>query len=123
MIQDQWVAEVRKLVQSDSALRVLVYNGVHADGFLRPSRLAQYDLVITTYAVLQRDIYHVRAQGSGGRSSRYVKKYPTAVSPLAVVEWWRICTCCVPTSSCGGSTLVSRLANILLVLLFVGRIT
>ena len=99
LIESQWVREITK--KAAPSLRVLRYRGVRRDGFLRPSTLAGYDVVITTYTALRGEIHHVDVGPSGDaasnslggsrRSSRHVKRYPVIPSAIARVQWWRVC--------------------------------
>lgn len=40
-------------------LKVLVYNGVHLDGYVQPISFNEYDIVITSYNNLLRDLNYV----------------------------------------------------------------
>lgn len=51
----QWSLEIKRHIRKNG-LRVLVYKGIHKAGLLYPTDLASYDLVITTYAVLQSEL-------------------------------------------------------------------
>lgn len=37
-------------------LKVLIYNGVHSDGFIQPFTFNDYDVVITSYTNLSKDL-------------------------------------------------------------------
>nr|XP_032829241.1 E3 ubiquitin-protein ligase SHPRH-like [Petromyzon marinus]XP_032829242.1 E3 ubiquitin-protein ligase SHPRH-like [Petromyzon marinus]XP_032829243.1 E3 ubiquitin-protein ligase SHPRH-like [Petromyzon marinus] len=106
-ISHQWVDEINRHIRS-CTLRVLVYNGVKRDGFVQPRKLAQQDVVITTYDVLRSELSYVdlpycnRGVGSaggvdsllsseGGRRFRQGKRYMALPSPLVAVHWWRVC--------------------------------
>ena len=56
---------------------------------VRPSQFASYDIVLTTYSVLQQDLYHTDST-SHSRSARYAKKYRVLPTPLLGVNFWRI---------------------------------
>ncbi|PAA47045.1 hypothetical protein BOX15_Mlig024082g11 [Macrostomum lignano] len=71
-----------------------VYSGIE-HGYVQPMDLAQSDVVVTTYGVLQRESRFVltdlidekhRRQRRYNRSARY----PGHISPLTCVHWWRI---------------------------------
>eukprot|EP00038_Savillea_parva_P027858 m.61902 g.61902 ORF g.61902 m.61902 type:complete len:1838 (-) comp8051_c0_seq2:214-5727(-) len=92
MIATQWENEVSE--KQAPALKVFRYHGVKRNGFLRPTTLAKYDVVITTYSVLRDEIYHASApKESVGRQSksRFTKKYPVIPSAITRVQWWRVC--------------------------------
>jgi hypothetical protein len=40
-------------------LKVFVYNGVHLDGYVQPISFNEYDIVITSYNNLSRDLNYV----------------------------------------------------------------
>lgn len=89
----QWVEEINKHIRS-SSLRVLVYQGVKRHGFLQPQKLAEQDVVITTYDVLRSELNYVdlpHSNSEDGRRFRNQKRYMAIPSPLVAVEWWRIC--------------------------------
>jgi SNF2 family DNA or RNA helicase len=50
-------------------------------------KLAMYDIVLTTYAVLRSELHFLHRQ----RRMGYAKKYRTLPSPLPQVKWWRVC--------------------------------
>ena len=35
---------------------MLIYHGMHVEGFIYPKKMAAYDLVITTYETFQREV-------------------------------------------------------------------
>ncbi|KAI1758893.1 SNF2 family N-terminal domain-containing protein [Hypoxylon sp. FL1150] len=89
-LKNQWVSEFSKHAPH---LRVMVYEGLKArenkndDGLI--SKLAGYDVVVTTYNVLQAEIYF--AQEPPSRSLRHERKYQRPKSPLTEISWWRVC--------------------------------
>eukprot|EP00794_Sanderia_malayensis_P003768 gene3768-4290_t len=89
-IVNQWMEEIDRHVKQ-GALKYLMYRGVGKDGFIQPSILAEYDIIITTYATLRADFYHVQAEEAKLRSMRSQKKYVTIPSPLISLKFWRIC--------------------------------
>ena len=90
IIKDQWRSEIDKHT-NDGALKVLEYRGVREGAFVRPERLAGYDVVVTTYEVLKHEVHHVANMSTAGRSSRHSKRYAVTPTPLTQVVWWRIC--------------------------------
>ncbi|XP_067124798.1 E3 ubiquitin-protein ligase SHPRH [Centruroides vittatus] len=91
-IKYQWEEEIEKHVKQKS-LRVLVYYGVHSQ-FIPPPVLADYDIVLTTYSVLRRELNYVdlpHSNDDSGRRFRNPKRFMTIPSPLLSIEWWRIC--------------------------------
>ncbi|KAI8926557.1 SNF2 family N-terminal domain-containing protein [Entophlyctis helioformis] len=71
-IMDQWESEL----------------GMHAPS-LRPIDPTQYDVVLTTYEVLRREVHAART-GHDERSRRFERKYERRVSPLVQHLWWRV---------------------------------
>ena len=90
IIKDQWRSEIDKHT-NDGALKVLEYCGVREGAFVRPERLAEYDVVVTTYEVLKHEVHHVTNTSQAGRGSRHSKRYAVVPTPLTQVVWWRIC--------------------------------
>lgn len=91
-IKYQWEEEIEKHVKQKS-LKILVYYGVHSQ-FIPPPILADYDIVLTTYSVLRRELNYVdlpHSNDNSGRRFRNPKRFMTIPSPLLSVEWWRIC--------------------------------
>ncbi|XP_044732242.1 E3 ubiquitin-protein ligase SHPRH [Chrysoperla carnea] len=87
-LSKQWITEIKRHV-TRNGLRVLVYKGLSTTGYLYPESIAEYDIVLTTYSVLQSEIRYVDIDSS--RSMRFEKKYHVGTSPLLSLEWWRIC--------------------------------
>lgn len=88
-ISNQWVNEIEKHLKV-SDLKLLVYKGVRSNGYIQPTTLAEYDIVITTYEVLRKELDYVDVY-ENKRSLRYTKKYYAPNSPLICVDWWRVC--------------------------------
>ncbi|RZF49254.1 hypothetical protein LSTR_LSTR002875 [Laodelphax striatellus] len=91
-ISSQWSDEIKKHL-ADASLSVLEYGGVRAqEGYHQPLQLAQYDIVITTYQVLLKELDYVNEDpDSRPRAMRYARKFFPPSSPLTCVKWWRIC--------------------------------
>ncbi|KAI1131985.1 SNF2 family N-terminal domain-containing protein [Nemania abortiva] len=100
-LQNQWLSEFKKHAPS---LLVMKYPGMkvwandkklkaeHQGGSLVGhfiSKLANCDVVITTYSVLQTEIHYAMAPPE--RSMRYEKRHERHTSPLVKIGWWRIC--------------------------------
>lgn len=89
-LKDQWVSEFGKHAPN---LRMMVYEGLkelggeNEDGLV--SKLAEHDVVITTYKVLQAEIHF--AQEPPSRSFRHGRKRQRIISPLMQICWWRVC--------------------------------
>ncbi|KAI0167093.1 SNF2 family N-terminal domain-containing protein [Hypoxylon sp. FL1284] len=88
-LRNQWVSEFAKHAPH---LKVMVYEGlkgVTEQEQTLASRLAQHDVVITTYNVLQVEIHY--AQEPPSRYFRHERKYHHPKSPLIQISWWRVC--------------------------------
>lgn len=73
-------------------LKVYHYRGLKGeklnnDEFV--SLLAAQDVVLTTYALLSREIYF--AEEKPQRDFRHAKKFQARRSPLVQLSWWRVC--------------------------------
>ncbi|KAM4056022.1 ring finger domain-containing protein [Hirsutella rhossiliensis] len=75
-LRQQWMSEIARHAPT---LRVIHYPGckkTQDDDVGEAARqLAEYDIVITTYA----------------RARRYQRAYPRTMSPLVKISWWRLC--------------------------------
>lgn len=87
-IKTQWFSEINKHVTP--ALKVFDYNELVAANWISPQELATYDVVLTDYTVLRREIYHTSAYVSE-RVTRNEQRSMRRLSPLLMVEWWRVC--------------------------------
>lgn len=70
---------------------MLFYKGTKACGYLQPRTLAGYDLVITTYSVLQSETNYVdlpHTNSSEGRKFRNPKRFMAVPAPLPCINWW-----------------------------------
>ncbi|DBA05124.1 TPA: hypothetical protein N0F65_004974 [Lagenidium giganteum] len=107
-IHDQWESELHRHVRPGT-LRLLRYPGVKvlrarlagsgpgeqwqllgSAGF----KMAQYDIVLTTYEALGSDLHHLPNEtGRDRRSSlrQKRKRYAFVGSPLPLLKFWRIC--------------------------------
>ena len=69
---------------------MLFYKGTKASGYLQPRSLASYDLVITTYNVLQSETNYVdlpHTNSSEGRRFRNPKRFMAVPAPLPCINW------------------------------------
>ncbi|KAL2162696.1 hypothetical protein VTH06DRAFT_6532 [Thermothelomyces fergusii] len=89
---EQWLSELNRHAPS---LKVMFYPGVKKLAAAKDSdkisaeRLAEQDVVVTTYEVLRRDIW--AASDEPARSMRNEKQYERVKSPLVQLSWWRVC--------------------------------
>ena len=91
VILQQWIDELDSHAPS---LKVLHYEGMRSElGTLENEELLQeildHDVVLTTYNVLAAEIHY--AGPTSTRSLRHAKMYKPKRSPLAQIEWWRVC--------------------------------
>ncbi|XP_068240561.1 E3 ubiquitin-protein ligase SHPRH [Palaemon carinicauda] len=92
-ISYQWKDEILKHLKH-KAIRMLVYKGVATQGYMQPRYLGNFDIVITTYETLSRELNYVdlpHSNSQAGRRFRYPKRFMATPSPLPCVEWWRVC--------------------------------
>eukprot|EP00095_Tigriopus_kingsejongensis_P004239 maker-scaffold711_size108467-snap-gene-0.24 protein:Tk04239 transcript:maker-scaffold711_size108467-snap-gene-0.24-mRNA-1 annotation:"e3 ubiquitin-protein ligase shprh" len=92
-ISYQWIEEIQKHIRHKK-VRMLFYEGAKQAGYIQPRDLANYDIVITSYTVLQSETNYVdlpHSNSSEGRRFRNAKRYMAIPSPLTSIEWWRIC--------------------------------
>jgi E3 ubiquitin-protein ligase SHPRH len=92
-ILEQWMSELHTHAPE---LKVLHYNGLSPPSAPKKDHAAttvdyllQYDVVLTTYQVLSREIHH--AVPPPDRSSRRVQRRERRTSPLVGISWWRVC--------------------------------
>ncbi|KAI1377396.1 SNF2 family N-terminal domain-containing protein [Hypoxylon crocopeplum] len=88
-LKNQWVSEFSKHAP---CLSVMVYEGLkdfRGEEQQMVSKLAEHDVVITTYNVLQAEIHYAKEPPS--RSMRHERKYRRLKSPLTQISWWRVC--------------------------------
>lgn len=84
-ICDQWKEEIKKHVdQSAWGKGVFVYTDFESNGFVQPSVLASYRIVLTTYEVLAKEFFYVPPRR---KNSNFLKK----ISPILRIQWWRLC--------------------------------
>lgn len=89
-ILEQWKQEIQ---QHAPALRVFDYTGIQrhqgqSDDALA-EMLASYDVVLTTYNTLSREIHYTG--GAPERNLRHQKKFKPRKTPLLRIDWWRVC--------------------------------
>ncbi|KRT78223.1 PHD finger motif containing protein, partial [Oryctes borbonicus] len=86
-LKQQWCDEIIKHV--DGAFKVFLYEGVQNRIPVYPTILLQYDLVITTYTVLQNELR--LSENGQAVSLRRPRKYSLPGSPITLINWWRLC--------------------------------
>lgn len=97
----QWQDEIERHV-IPGTLKVMVYNGqpqplfggshTRIESPVTAEDLAQADIVLTTYDVLRKDLYHDSdiAVDSASRVLRHRKKYQVIPTPLTRLRFWRV---------------------------------
>ena len=68
---------------------MLFYEGTKQSGYIQPRKLAQYDIVITTYSVLQSETNYVdlpHSNSAEGRRFRNPKRFMAIAAPLPCVQ-------------------------------------
>ncbi|KAF2854906.1 ATP-dependent DNA helicase [Plenodomus tracheiphilus IPT5] len=92
-ILEQWIDELQTHAPE---LKVFHYTGLpppsapkndHASATIE--NLMRYDVVVTTYAVLAKEIHH--ATPPPDRSTRHERRHERRSSPLVGISWWRVC--------------------------------
>ncbi|CAD7012159.1 unnamed protein product [Ceratitis capitata] len=87
-IKAQWLTEIKRHIRP--TLKVFDYNEAVASNWISPRQLASYDIVLTDYCVLRRELYHTSEYVSE-RVTRNEQRAMRRLSPLLMVQWWRVC--------------------------------
>lgn len=88
-LRQQWISEISK---HTPGLRLEFYQGCKREGGGGDAvarRLAQCDVVVTTYSILSGEIHF--AKDGPERARRQERKYERPKSPLVQLMWWRLC--------------------------------
>ncbi|KAF1971468.1 hypothetical protein BU23DRAFT_556001 [Bimuria novae-zelandiae CBS 107.79] len=87
-ILEQWISEINKHAPH---LKCFHYNGLtrHTREEATIEHLLQFDVVVTSYDVLSREVHHVTPPPD--RPLRRKKEYEHRTSPLVGISWWRVC--------------------------------
>ncbi|KAF2831923.1 hypothetical protein CC86DRAFT_312500 [Ophiobolus disseminans] len=92
-ILEQWISEVNTHAPE---LKVFHYKGLpppsgpkKAHAAATAENLLRYDVVVTTYNVLSKEIHY--ATPPPDRSARNEKRHERRKSPLVEISWWRVC--------------------------------
>lgn len=89
-ISGQWVEEIGRHIRD--RFKILVYQGVHGQGYHQPVHLARsYDVIITTYETLRKELYFAQVKTGEKRTRRIAATYMAPPSPLLSVRFWRLC--------------------------------
>ena len=89
-ILEQWKQEFESHAP---ALRVFHYTGIQRHPEISDDALmellADYDIVLTTYNVLSREVHYTGDVPN--RSLRHQKRFEPRRTPLTQIHWWRVC--------------------------------
>ncbi|KAJ5947017.1 hypothetical protein N7466_000032 [Penicillium verhagenii] len=89
-ILEQWRQEFQ---QHAPELRVHHYTGIkrvqEGSDDLTIEELAEFDVVLTTYNVIAREVYYTDTAPK--RNLRHQKRFEPRKSPLVRISWWRVC--------------------------------
>ncbi|KAG0321928.1 hypothetical protein BGZ99_003598 [Dissophora globulifera] len=83
-ILHQWASEIENHAPS---LRVFVYTDTAYEQ-ITAEQLARYDVVLTTYPVLSKEINYTNQYD---RPRRYERQYVPRKSHFVMIDWWRVC--------------------------------
>ncbi|GAB4820920.1 hypothetical protein N2152v2_007966 [Parachlorella kessleri] len=96
-ILQQWHDEIQRHIRP-GAMKVLIYHGQaqlgpssYKHSLVTAADLAAADIVLTTYDVLKRDLYHNPEGDEAQKALRHRKKYEVIPTPLTRLRWWRVC--------------------------------
>ncbi|KAK7206551.1 SNF2 family N-terminal domain-containing protein [Myxozyma melibiosi] len=85
-IHEQWKEEFNRHCPG---LSLYVYKGAtQAAGHVTAESMAEFDVVLTTYRIIAKDLHHALKPPS--RSMRNERKYERIVSPLVQIQFWRV---------------------------------
>ncbi|KAJ3298009.1 Calcium-transporting ATPase 10, plasma membrane-type [Borealophlyctis nickersoniae] len=84
-ILNQWGSEISTHAPH---VNVFEYKGVQAHPKLDSQALANFDVVLTTYEILRKEIHF--AVKPADRARRFDRKYKAKRSPLVGIQWWRV---------------------------------
>lgn len=65
MILQQWIDEFDRHIEGGTPVNVCCYQGIRSGEYTRASTLAGYDVVVTSYQVLQSELDHANIQTEG----------------------------------------------------------
>lgn len=87
-ILEQWKQEISRHAPH---LRYMQYEGLRPklDEYATAKELASYDIVLTTYPVLRKEVHY--AVGPPDRPLRNNRSMKRRKSPLILLSWWRVC--------------------------------
>ncbi|CAI7662621.1 unnamed protein product [Penicillium palitans] len=89
-ILEQWKQELNEHAPT---LRVYHYNGIkrgkETTDDMIVEELAEFDVVLTTYNVIAKEIHYTGATPK--RSLRHEKRFVQRKTPLVRLSWWRVC--------------------------------
>ena len=75
------------------SLRLLVYRGINSLGYIQPHTLSDFDLIITSYETLSRELNYVdlpHSNSQHGRRFRHPKRFMAVPTSLLSVNFWRV---------------------------------
>eukprot|EP00871_Galdieria_phlegrea_P003808 jgi/Galph1/4428/GphlegSOOS_G3051.1 len=84
----QWEEEISRSTKQ-SNLQVLIYQGIKENSYTPAKKMAEMDIVLTTYDALRSDLN--RADVGNGPCLRYAKVFRAVPTPLCRIQWYRIC--------------------------------
>lgn len=86
-IKNQWKDEILKHI-GDRSFKTKFYEGI-SHGWVGPNELSLYDVIITDFNILSRELYFSDTNAND-RSRRNEKKFEYPPSPLTYINWWRV---------------------------------
>lgn len=87
-IKLQWLSEIKRHTQP--SLRVFLYEGIVSGKWISPRQLADYDVILSDYNILSKEIYYTNENDS----DRLMRNKPRSIrmkTPILMLEWYRVC--------------------------------
>lgn len=69
--------------------KVLVYNGIKRSGWISPTDLNNYDVVLTDYNIMKSEIHYAESN-KPKMAMRLERRFIIPTSPLTMTNWWRV---------------------------------
>ena len=84
----RWKIEIEKFCSTAAGVRTLVYHG--SNRLKDPAKIAQYDVVLTSYTLAANEATGIMSAEKGTRGKKKKARKPEEAKALLQVYWFRI---------------------------------